>query len=119
MNQQRAAEQGEEPIQSLPGLNELDPVILHYPCCGFEHFWRKYKTLGNFTDKWFNEVDIARSGNTFHLEARDVVLGNDRAAALDFYKRRVVISDEERIGQLLDNGLCCLVHEPSRLISTC
>ena len=94
-----------------------DAVILHYPCCGFEHFWRKYKTLGKFNDKWFDRVDIAAAGNTFHLEARDVVASDDRAAALAFYQKRVQINDEQRIAALLSSGLCCRIDGPSRLIS--
>lgn len=25
-----------------------DAFVLHYPCCGFEPFWQKYRTLGEF-----------------------------------------------------------------------
>src|SRR5262245_29586539 len=35
---------------SLEEEVSTDAVILHYPCCGFDHFWRKYKTLGKFSD---------------------------------------------------------------------
>jgi hypothetical protein len=96
-----------------------DPLILHYPCCGFEHFWRKYKTLGHFPEKWFDEIDIAESGNTFHLEARDVVSRNDRSAAKDFYEKRIVMSDKARIRNLIESDLCCLIYEPSKLLSAC
>ena len=103
--------QGEREPRPLP-----DPIILHYPCCGFEHFWRKYKALGRFADKWFDETDIAESGNLFHVEARDVVLRNDKAVAKDFYRRRVVLSDARWAGSLVDNDLCCSIYEPSRLL---
>lgn len=93
-----------------------DPVILHYACCGFEHFWRKYKTLGAFSDKWFDSIDIAQTGNVFHLEARDVVARNDLEAALEFYKERVVIDDPESTARLVESGLCCTVEEPSQLL---
>lgn len=94
----------------------IDPVILHYPCCGFEHFWRKYKTLGQFADKWFDEIDIAETGNRFHVEARDVVLSNDVEIAKNFYEKRVMLSDAREISSLVEKDLCCFVYEPSRLI---
>jgi hypothetical protein len=104
------------PAASRSEETSTDAVILHYPCCGFDHFWRKYKTLGNFNDKWFGRVDIAGKGNTFHLEARDVVASGDRLAALDFYRNRVVINDEHRIKALIESGLCCRIYGPSNVI---
>jgi hypothetical protein len=95
-----------------------EPVILHYPCCGFEHFWRKYKNLGRFADKWFDEINIAETGNQFHIEARDVVSRNDREIAKDFYEKRVVLSDAQRIRILVENDLCCFIYEPSTLIAS-
>lgn len=107
------------PARKTEAEISTDPVILHYPCCGFDHFWRKYKTLGYFAGKWFDEIDIAETGNTFHLEARDVVSRNDKSAAKDFYEKRVVMSDTERIRHLLESDLCCLIYEPSKLLSAC
>ena len=95
-----------------------DPIILHYPGCGFQHFWRKYKTLGRFADKWFDEIDIAETGNTFHIEARDVVSGNDVGVAKDFYKKRVMLGDARWVSDLVENDLCCFIYEPSRLLRT-
>jgi hypothetical protein len=100
------------------GEISTDPIILHYACCGFEHFWRKYKTLGAFADKWFDSIDIAETGNVFHLEARGVVSRNNREAALEFYKERVVIDDAESIARLVESGLCCFVEDPSRLLQS-
>ncbi len=58
-----------------------EAIILHYPCCGFKNFWRKYKMLGAFPDHWFDQVDVAKAIGVFHLESRDVVLqGSQRKA---------------------------------------
>jgi hypothetical protein len=87
-------------------------AILHYPCCGFSNFWRKYKTLGSFSDKWFNQIDIAGSIGSFHLESRDVVRRNRKKEAREFYKRRVVIDKKSVIKLLIDSGVACRIKEP-------
>ncbi len=94
---------------------EKAPMILHYPCCGLEHFWNKYVTLGTFGDKWYGKVDIANAV-PFHLKARDVVARGNKQAAREFYEKQVVISDESQVRQLIAEGLCLRIHEPSRLI---
>ena len=88
-----------------------DAVILHYPSCGFNNFWRKYKTLGSFGDKWFNQIDIAESIGSFHQESRDMVSRNRKKEAREFYKRRVVI-DKKSVKLLIDSGVVCRIKEP-------
>lgn len=73
--------------------------ILHYPVCGFEQFWSKYTTLGQFSDNWFGDVAI-RSIEPFHLEARDIVQSG-RSAAMEFYQNRVMITDRKVIDRLI------------------
>jgi hypothetical protein len=92
-------------------------LILHYPCCGFAHFWNKYTSLGRFQDKWFGTVDIAKNIGPFHLEARDIVAVGDREAAKEFYTRRVVINDEQVINRLIDDGLLARIVEPSIILN--
>lgn len=87
-------------------------AILHYPCCGFSNFWRKYKTLGSFGDKWFNQIDIAESIGSFHQDSRDIVLRNRKEKAREFYKSRVVIDKKSVIKLLIDNGVACRIKEP-------
>lgn len=94
-----------------------DPSILHYPACGFEAFWRKYVTLGSFADTWFGERDVKAEIGSFTLDARDIVIRNDREAAKQFYEERVVISDRAAIDSLIAGGLCCRILEPSRLLA--
>lgn len=92
-------------------------LILHYSCCGFEHFWNKYTTLGRFPDKWFGNVDIAKKIGPFHLKARDIVAVGDREVAMEFYKTRVVINDEQVINRLIDEGLLARIVGPSSILN--
>jgi hypothetical protein len=89
-----------------------DAVILHYPCCGFEHFWNKYVSRGNFEDKWLDRVEIAPF-LPFHIEARNTVMRGDREEARELYRKRVIISDETIIDSLIENELVSRVVKPS------
>nr|QEO74857.1 hypothetical protein [uncultured bacterium] len=93
-----------------------DAVILHYPCCGFEHFWNKYVSRGNFEDKWLDRIEIAPF-LPFHIEARNTVMRGDKEAARELYHRRVVINDQAIIDRLIESELACRIHEPSRLLA--
>lgn len=92
------------------------PIILHYPCCGFQHFWNKYVTLGQFGDEWYGKVDIRRTVPV-HLEGRDVVMKGDLDEAREFFERKFVIRDPADIEKLLTSGLCCRIPEPSQILS--
>lgn len=89
------------------------PAILHYAICGFSAFWQKYRTLGDFDDKWFGQSEIREQIGPFHLDARDVVAKNDESLARHFYRERVLFQDpalgEERIGA----GLLQRITAPS------
>ena len=93
-----------------------DAVILHYPCCGFGNFWRKYKTLGPFPDRWYNQIEIVEAIGSFHLESRDVISLNNERVARAFYKTRAVINDKEMIQRLLSSGVACRIKEPLMLL---
>jgi hypothetical protein len=88
------------------------PVILHYPICGFVHFIDKYRTLGNFEDKWFGERDIL----PFHKKSRDIVRGGNIEATKDFFRKHVMM-DEGRIRELQKEGFLIRVDEPLKLIN--
>jgi hypothetical protein len=90
-----------------------DPVVLHYPVCGFSHFWNKYRILGRFADKWFGEFDI---GFSFHLQSRDLINGNDQAYARRLYEAQVVMSDPALAGDLLQAGIYCRLTQPQSII---
>lgn len=93
-------------------LLSLDPVVLHYPCCGFEHFWNKYIAMGRFPDP---------PGITtlpFHSLSRDVVQEGDREKARSFYIENAVISDQAAIDRLIEGDICCRILEPSAIIAS-
>jgi hypothetical protein len=93
-----------------------DAIILHYPCCGFKNFWRKYKMLGSFPDRWFGQVEIREAIGSFHLESRDVVLQCNRRAARTFYEQRVVMKDRKLTDALIKTGILCRITEPSEFL---
>lgn len=91
------------------------PIILHYPECGFNYFWKKYIILGNFPDKWFGETNIAERV-PFRIEARDIVQKNDKKLAKEFFKRKVMITGKQAIQQFINSGLLCRITVPSEII---
>ncbi|MFQ5568602.1 MAG: glycosyltransferase family 2 protein, partial [Rhodothermales bacterium] len=90
---------GQMTYATAPG----DPVILHYTCCGFEHFWNKFRTLENTYEQgietWWGQ-DVTAHVSSFYLEARDVVSQGDEERARTFYKERYVISDAAQVAAL-------------------
>lgn len=94
-----------------------DAFVLHYPCCGFEAFWRKYRTLGPFADAWLGAFDIRQSIGPLHLDARDVVARNDREAALAFYRRRIALEDKARAEQLIRHGILTRLPQPRNFLN--
>jgi hypothetical protein len=91
--------------------------VLHYACCGFEAFWTKYRRLGRFSDRWFGQDDIRTLIGPLHLDARDVVAGGDRDAALAFYRHRIAIEDPERSEALVRHGILLRIAEPRQLLA--
>lgn len=97
------------------------PFILHYACCGFAAFWRKYLTLGRFPDKWWGTTDIAQAVGPFHLQARDAVMdavaSNDVARARHFYRERLMITDPELIAGMTRHNLLQRIDGPRRILA--
>lgn len=91
--------------------------ILHYACCGFDAFWRKYRRLGRFADRWSGATDIRAEIGALHLDARDVVMCGDKAAALDFYRRRIAIEDRSLSEMLVRHGVLMRICEPQLQLS--
>jgi len=92
-------------------------VILHYPAHSFEQFWSKYQLLGRFEDRWFGHAEIRSAVGGFHLAARDVVAQGDRALALDFYRKQVVLEDEQLVEQFTRQGLLRRISDPALRLS--
>jgi len=91
--------------------------ILHYPSCGFERFLNKYKMLGNFEDRWFEQIAI-RNQMSFHAAARDLVFAGDFRGARALYQERVLmchVGDAAR-ERLLEQGGLRRIREPARLL---
>jgi hypothetical protein len=100
----------------MHGLESRTQFILHYACCGFEHFWTKYATLGRFADQWWGKYDIAAMIGPFHLEARDIVASGDREAARAFYRQGAAIKNPALVAQLLQFGFVTRVTQPRRIL---
>ena len=81
-----------------------NPVILHYPVCGLDHFLKKYQILGAFEDYWFGKVSILHH-MPFHLHSRDVIKKKDLSSALDFYKTRIMMTNQNWISACVEAGL--------------
>lgn len=97
-------------------ITSEDGFILHYPVCGFEHFWRKYNSLGPFPDKWLGKFEISKI-IPFHVKARNMVMRGDKEAAKKFYEEHVVVTDQAIINQLIENDLAHRILEPSSLLA--
>lgn len=97
-------------------ITSEDGLILHYPVCGFEHFWRKYNSLGAFPDKWLGRTEISEIV-PFHVMARNTVLHGDKEAARKFYEEHVVVKNQAIIDKLIENDLAERILEPSFLLA--
>lgn len=88
-------------------------LILHYPNCGLGRFLTKYRTLGNFGDRWFGTSEVF----PFHREARDVVARGDVALARRFYRERVMRHPAEDVELLIANGLLARITGPAEFLA--
>jgi hypothetical protein len=93
--------------------------ILHYPSCGFSRYIAKYKMLGAFEDKYFGQVSI-RDNLSFHITARDLVLGDLTLQARELYQVRVMLRDCDARSRkhLLKTGGLLRIRAPSEALST-
>ena len=103
------------PAGSLTATACTDPVILHYPCCGFDHFWDKFTLVSARPYTWWGQDATNRLGS-FLRDALAVGRQGDRQAARAFYEHRFVLADEAVVEALIENDLCCRITEPARLL---
>ena len=89
-----------------------DAVILHFPICGFQHFWNKYTHLGNFENKWFGRHEI---NFRMHLKARDITRNNDQSLAKEFYRTEIQNLNALK-NDLMEQGILEQIIFPSQLL---
>ncbi len=94
------------------------PFILHYPCCGINHFIQKYKTLGNFGDRWFGEGTQTPIHLASHLNGRDIVGSANEEAIAAYYRDNFVFSEPALVEALIKRGLCRRISEPSAFLNS-
>ncbi len=94
------------------------PMILHYPCCGIDHFKQKYKTLGSFGDQWFGNGSRFFINLDAHLNGRDIVSTNDESRIASYYISNFVLSSQQDINALLNAGLCERIIMPSSMLKS-
>jgi hypothetical protein len=87
-------------------------IILHYPNCGLQNFITKYKTLGDFRDRWFGNNEVF----PFHREARDICATGDDEAVIKFYRERVRLHPHEDLERLLGHGILARITAPADMI---
>ncbi len=104
------------PAGSLTATARTDPLILHYPSCGFDHFWDKFVHLGARPYTFWGQ-DATNSLGPFLRDALAVGGQGDLQAARAFYANRFVLADEAVVESLIENDLCCRITEPARLLA--
>lgn len=97
-----------EPMLVLEG-----PVILHFPCCGFDHFLAKYQTLGWFSDRWFNRGETIDRVAPVHSWSRDVVQAGNETYTRAFYEEVFVRRFEYLKEACLHEGIFTRVRLPT------
>ncbi|WP_276089672.1 glycosyltransferase family 2 protein [Pedobacter sp. JY14-1] len=95
--------------------SEYFPVILHYPICGFQNFFDKYKILGNFPDLWLGTYEIKKL-LPFHLASRDAVNKHSLEYAIDFYRQRVLKAFDKNLKELIDIGIVCQIRDVQEVL---
>lgn len=83
-------------------INVTRPMILHYPYPSFESWFGKFKSLGHFSDNWFDDPD-SPNDMKFMLASRDIVqaavTSGDMGPARKFFSAQ--IPDDEVLDRLL------------------
>ncbi|MGA8939188.1 MAG: glycosyltransferase family 2 protein [Acidobacteriaceae bacterium] len=104
---------GKSAVRCHPGVHALDPhlfagyqgesgeatslTVLHYACATYDRWLRKYATLGDFSDFWWDDpaypIELS-----FHLKSRDIykqcLREGSFAPAKGFWKRHIFSSNQ-------------------------
>jgi Glycosyl transferase family 2 len=90
-----------------------NPYVLHYPNCGLDYFIRKYRLLGAFSDKAFEQFPRP----SCHLESRDVVLRGDMAEIRAFFDQHILCRNAAEADSLLEADLGRRITGPRDFLS--
>ncbi|ADB36946.1 glycosyltransferase family 2 protein [Spirosoma linguale] len=97
----------------MPTLLTNGPYILHFPCCGFDHFLDKYRTLGWFPDRWFECGKAIEQIIPVHSWSRDVVQTGDMERIKAFYNQLFIHRFEHLKEAALQAGVFVRIKLPS------
>ena len=101
------AANGPHLFKSYPGEKIAQPYgfILHFACCTFDIWFKKYNKLGAFSNFWWDDPDMPITFD-FHKASRDTIMkyreSGDIGICHDFFKS-IIIPDHE-IDKLVDEG---------------
>ncbi len=91
------------------------PIILHYYSCGYNNLIKKYQTLGDFSDKWFDKKEIVKQ-IPFHINARDIIKKLDKNEIKKLYKSNIMMFEKNVIEYLIKNDLFCIIDSPKQIL---
>lgn len=93
-----------------------EPAILHYPCCGFDHFRDKFRALGDFPDRLYGIYDIRSTEGPFAIDSREAFRrGDDDAKQL--FDERLLFSDPSQTKRLIDSGALFRMNDAAKLLA--
>jgi hypothetical protein len=81
------------------------PCILHYPSCGFDFYYRKYKLLGDFDNKWFRKGADIKDILPFHVESRDIFQNGTEKDLRRFYKQKYIDDQYKNYDLFMKEGI--------------
>jgi hypothetical protein len=85
--------------------------VLHYFCCGFSRYWRKYSVLAAGAGRrrqWFDEDPHFR----FYSRSRDLLRGDDKRGAWEHYRAGVLV-DAAEVRRQLASGTLARITGPA------
>lgn len=100
----------------LPDAKKIEcaeAIILHYPICGFDQFWNKYKDLGSFADSWFGKHKIRMP---IHLKGRELISTNNRTVAQTYYNEMIHYFNDRK-DSMLEQGVLAYYPMPAELLN--
>ena len=93
-------------------------AVLHYPSCGLEQYFAKYRRLGAFDEQYFGKLSIA-ANMPFHWQSRNLISANKLDEARQLYRDRVMLANLSAAEQarLLDTRVLVRIQEPAHRLT--